>query len=783
MTSSTPTRRARNALTAGLLLLSLPIWLGGCGGGGGRSEGAGGGGGGGVGDGGIVTPPPDQPPPAAVAGLRCTGPKSTGWCWQAPQPWAPVVDDVVFTDALTGWAAADTLLRTTDGGSTWQERALPDGTPLRAVRFANASEGWALSRQGGRLWHTRDGGQSWARTAPLPVDETTALALLGNGRLLVNGIKAGQSGAPFTLLSDDAGATWRTSARFVYPDQVATDGSLWAMADGVLWQSVDGGRSFTKPPVFGDSPGWQVGVLNGRVVASLVQDDPALFNSDVRQLQQLVTPGGTWAPVALPPVPDNGVLTTVNLFDAGDWALAGQRTNNPTAPLGAWTLWHRQAGSAAWSQSPLPADPPGNTAYRFVDGRTVSLQVPNQAPRLSTDGGRSWAAGPAPSADATDPLAFMLRDGGGGLLAGYGGDGYFTGAERWYRSTDEGRSWQPLLGTAPNGDRITGLWMLDAQRGLAITSAGRWLDTTNAGRDWAPRHAAARLAGTPKDLQFTPGGTGWLVTVQRQPPVGFGPASPDVGQLFRSVDQGRSWTAVALPEPAANRVLGVQFVDDRNGFLRADLGCSSFKFTICHEQTWVTRDAGATWQAVGEVRALDFVSLMLSPTRGVRIAGTDPFSNTKKAYLTTDGGATWSEGVDLPGADMLNPSRLVQAAGRLWLLGQAYGPDAGTRPWPLLTSGDGGRNWAVQALPVPAELQPSLCCETVLNDIAFADERHGWIVGGQGLMLATTDGGATWVRQASGSRQTLLTVHARTSRDAWIGGSARSILATGSGGS
>ncbi|MBB3178489.1 YCF48-related protein [Variovorax sp. Sphag1AA] len=50
---------------------------------------------------------------------------------------------------------------------------------------------------------------------------------------------------------------------------------------------------------------------------------------------------------------------------------------------------------------------------------------------------------------------------------------------------------------------------------------------------------------------------------------------------------------------------------------------------------------------------------------------------------------------------------------------------------------DDGRNWSQAAVPVSSDLT-ALC---------FVDAKQGWAVGHEGVILHTTDGGATWARQ------------------------------------
>jgi photosystem II stability/assembly factor-like uncharacterized protein len=274
-----------------------------------------------------------------------------------------------------------------------------------------------------------------------------------------------------------------------------------------------------------------------------------------------------------------------------------------------------------------------------------------------------------------------------------------------------------------------------------------------------------------------------VVALQKQPVPLFGPAPSPAGPLYRSTDQGRSWSAVALPAPAVGSVLGVQFVDDRHGVLRAATGCTSIRFHTCFEQSWATSDGGANWQPVGPERAQGGLLLMRSATQGVLIGPISPRFPDRHAFTTDDGGATWGPAVPLPGGDTLMPRRLFALGDRVWLVGNDVSAGVNSSQGVLLSSGDGGRSWMRQTLAQPADVLPAgLGYEPVLNDIAFADARNGWIVGRQGLVLATTDGGTTWERQASGSRQDLQTLRATSAQTAWIGGTARSILATASGG-
>jgi hypothetical protein len=82
-----------------------------------------------------------------------------GWFWQNPLPQGNPLRGVSFTDANTGTAVGmwGTILRTTNGGSSWTRQSSGTINDLLGVSFTDANTGTAVG-VGGTILRTKTGG-------------------------------------------------------------------------------------------------------------------------------------------------------------------------------------------------------------------------------------------------------------------------------------------------------------------------------------------------------------------------------------------------------------------------------------------------------------------------------------------------------------------------------------------------------------------------------------------------------------------------------------------------
>ncbi len=142
---------------------------------------------------------------------------------------------ISMVDAWHGWIGASkgclltikdtqthTLLRTWDGGTTWQAQAIPElgAHPINDVAFLDADKGWVVS-EAGTILYTKDGGVTWA---PLSLDTKQVFDTELRAICVLDPSHAWIGGAHGTLLT----TTYDTQHRLV---RTTNAGSNWQLLD------------------------------------------------------------------------------------------------------------------------------------------------------------------------------------------------------------------------------------------------------------------------------------------------------------------------------------------------------------------------------------------------------------------------------------------------------------------------------------------------------------------------------------------------------------------------
>ena len=319
------------------------------------------------------------------------------------------------------------------------------------------------------------------------------------------------------------------------------------------------------------------------------------------------------------------------------------------------------------------------------------------------------------------------------LVIGYGG--------KIISTEDGGFTW-----THVDSGTDKGLFSIDftddKQTGWIVGESGLVLKTTDGGKTWKPQDPVAWLDGEcndPEERRFReldrPCQFAYLfaVTVIDENNVAF---IGDKSIYGRTRDGGNTWeveTLTFLDEDISPDLLlafedpvlyDVEYLDENNGYIVGEFG------KIYH-----TGDGGESWvqqqKTVLDETVLDILDL---PTLfDVEFNGADNgivVGLDGRIAVTSDGGADWNF-VPNNVKDYIDPfySAVILDNGVRWAVG---------------ASG--------QAVMAPAD-QPfakghlGSAVNSWIRRIRFYDNKTGWLVGGFGLIMSTSDGGETWYRR------------------------------------
>jgi photosystem II stability/assembly factor-like uncharacterized protein len=249
---------------------------------------------------------------------------------------------------------------------------------------------------------------------------------------------------------------------------------------------------------------------------------------------------------------------------------------------------------------------------------------------------------------------------------------------------------------------------------LLSVSLSLRLPMSSQGLEWSAQSSGAlsKLSG----VFFVDRDHGWIVGSN--------------GTLLATEDGGAKWLRQTLPERQRGEALNdVWFFNPDLGLLLGEYGLFNRKGDFdLSERVFLlmSKDRGANWEAGTLRRPPDSILLRMS------------FANDQLGWAvgesgtiqrTIDGGATWTL-QDAHTRKLLYDVAAIDG-NHAWVVGAV-----GT----ILRTVDGGRNWDEQSSGVTEALRA----------VHFVDPQRGWAVGAKGTIISTANGGARWRRQTSG---------------------------------
>src|SRR5436190_18236851 len=372
----------------------------------------------------------------------------SGWNWGNPLPQGNTLHAVEFSGGI-GYAAGDfgTLLRTPDGGSTWQ--GIPTGITGNLLRVQAVNPSTVVIGSGCVLRRSDDGGQTFHRLPFVP-SETGCPAGLNSFHFPTpqTGYIVLDDGS--VIRTDDGGQSF--SGRTAVPGTQAAGGGVhptdvfflsdttgFTTAGGTLYRTTDGGGSWSQRFTGGQA-------LNGLL---FVDTTTGYAVGNGNTLLKTTDGGATWTPVPVSGVPADDLTqircaspsvclistrsgdrvlrttnggTTVSEIKPSTEKIFAISFSSPTAAVGVGAAGATVASPDAGSSTATPSFTRNGSRLgggqvklgrlRAASATLVFATADNGRFARSTDGGVTWALGSVPTSEDLADLSFVDQNTG-----------------------------------------------------------------------------------------------------------------------------------------------------------------------------------------------------------------------------------------------------------------------------------------------------------------------------------------------------------------------------------
>ena len=360
-------------------------------------------------------------------------------------------------------------------------------------------------------------------------------------------------------------------------------------------------------------------------------------------------------------------------------------------------VWETANGTTSWNYTVSLSTDINNFLVRALDNQGNYTDPPVEINVIYDPIVNDyWSQQGSNTSDDLNSVFFLNDQLGWAVGAAYGNHATIL------KTTNGGTDWnilsEPILSGA---SYISTCFFINSNTGWIAGFDNNLLKTTDGGVTWVQQ--LTQNYGDFLSLYFINSSIGWAVGVNYT-------ASTANSILLKTTNGGSNWTQQNLNLPIS--IKSVYFIDQTFGWICGDGG--TIKATTDGGNSWIT-------QNTDDNVILNSIKINGNGINGWAVGvANDPVNNINQgiAYLTTNGGATWSYQLiqdtkwffDCEFTDLNN--------------GWAAGYDIEGKGI-IINTTDGGNTWGTQASGL----------RNIIRDLSFPNQNTGWAVGEGGILL------------------------------------------------
>jgi photosystem II stability/assembly factor-like uncharacterized protein len=286
------------------------------------------------------------------------------------------------------------------------------------------------------------------------------------------------------------------------------------------------------------------------------------------------------------------------------------------------------------------------------------------------------------------------------------------------KTTDGGESWTVIWSVPQSSGLISMMKFIDINYGLAIVGGNKLYKTTNGGVNWFLFTTLPSSNSTIRDF-YSPS-----EKIVKCVYYHYVNTFDQYSRIWSTSDYGSSWYDQNISSTFTN-CLSIGFCDSLHGFI----GGSFQRF-------FETEDGGATWNAKNLNFGYNFTKIEFMNSQTGYVISNYYLTDTITAHYTTDAGLTWRNLNYIPSNNICFVDSSSVIAGGHW--------------GKLFKSTNLGTNWMNKQT---SYFQDTLYRVQCVTDSIF------YATGLRGVIVKTTNGGATWVKQLTGANSFFTGIH------------------------